>query len=305
MGSSDWVELEREARAHNPTLHRAANMVRTKNTAVKGVRRKAPRRGVSIASKRHVQGVTSHMLKKHNKPKQPGVTLCLGDSILDHRFYVKPGQSTEDFLTLDFPGQIVFLAVEETQTSDFLNGGVRNVPKYFFDAAKRKGSPYTSKSYNLYPPLKGINSVFISIGGNDVVLNPSDAFDILTGSSLKKEDLVKRVLQVLASYPKKYKTLSKACVYYIKPYYLDEKAGAALLGRYAGDVGTFGNFMIHQPINALIDEICARVSEEGFTVVDPKWKPNHVMISKFGIPEPSPAGAKHLANVISSYVIQK
>ena len=157
---------------------------------------------------------------------------------------------------------------------------------------------------DLYPD-KPVTKVVASLGGNDFVLYPADALGYLSKSSPTRNDLMKRILAVLASYTKKY-TIPKSSVYYVKPYYLFPKAAKALLERYvdASEISDPVCVALVENVNALIDEICARVNEQGFTVLDPKWKAEHVLVSKFGIPEPSPAGAKHLAHVISSNVAQ-
>lgn len=234
------------------------------------------------------------------------LVLLVGDSVIDNRAYANP--STGNILSKTKTFTVFDHSVEETATCHF-DKKIRNVPQMWYGLARIRGYPYQKRSVQLFPN-KEFSHIFVSVGGNDVVLDCFSAeilraivFGYFTWSLYNPlgSVLLKRILTVLRKYRERY---PDSTIWYIKPYYLTLRDVEALLYRHEVNNG----FNLHAPtmlkvLNKAIDTVCSGIRSSEFLLLEPDWKDGDSAVSKFNIPEPSQSGAKTLARAIANAVV--
>ena len=200
-------------------------------------------------------------------------TLLVGDSIIDNRDYAKPSTG----VILSQWGAYVDHSVEETMTKHFSQEH-RVVRSTWYNRAEAKGHPYAAKEVALYPN-DPFDRVVVSVGGNDVVLDPNIISVLLDG--MLEETILARVLKVLRIYRKKYPS---ATIFYVRPYKLTAAMVQALAERFG-----IPEFAIppnsHALLNDMLEGVVEKIRNADFRVIDARWRAADVSVSQYGIPE--------------------
>ena len=227
--------------------------------------------------------------------------ILAGDSILDNRYYaVNP---TPRILEKGAPGRFINLSVHSTQTMDF-DKATRVVPEFFYKAAENTDTPYADKTVELFPEVRGVKYVILSVGGNEMLemlqmlrdMNPNKSattereFEIQWEADVVKE-LSKRIIKVLDKYKTTY---PDATITYVKPYYMTEAMHKDLVYRLQTGV-TFEVF------NRVLDEVIHKIRNK-YYILEFNWGDEDVAIGKFHYAEPTTKGALLLAEKIEEWV---
>lgn len=223
---------------------------------------------------------------KKSRPTESSGTLLVGDSILDNRAYAT--ESTGDILSQ--LGTYVDHSVEETATHHFAQEQ-RVVPSMWYNLAAANGHPYAARDVALYPEGP-FDRIVVSVGGNDIVLDPSIVLLLFFGKL--EETIAERVLAVLNAYRTRYPS---ATVFYVRPYNLTAGMVEALAGRFNMSISDIQP-NLHVLLNDVLKGVIARVGNAGFHIIDAKWRAEDVQVSQYGIPEPTTQGARRLADAI-------
>ena len=97
----------------------------------------------------------------------------------------------------------------------------RVVPEFFYKAAENTDTPYADKTVELFPEVRGVKYVILSVGGNEMLEMlqmlrnrrsgaTAEEFEIQWEADVVKE-LSKRIIKVLD----KYKTTCPRCHHYL------------------------------------------------------------------------------------------
>lgn len=213
-------------------------------------------------------------------------TLLIGDSIIDNRAYAASSTGA----ILSEWGEYLDHAVEETRTADFHLAN-RDVPSEWYDRAAANGNPYAAKSVALYP-TGPFDRVVISVGGNDVVMDPILIPFVIAGTL--EEAISERVLKVLRKYRDEYQS---ATIFYVRPYNLTHAMVKALVEKHV-DLTAKSMEATLALLNDTIEGVVKKILDAGFRVIDAEWRAEDVSVSPWGIPEPTTKGARRLAEAI-------
>ena len=240
------------------------------------------------------------------RTREFGNILLVGDSILDNRAYTENPTG----LILKKRGYaIIDNAVEESQTIHF-SRNTREVPRSWYNNAKHGKYPYENPIVNLFPD-GDIDAIFVSIGGNDVILGGDVNIQraMASGNPGKNlgTEIATRVNQVLDEYSKKY---PKSYLYYILPYKLDIDMAKALGGRLPSSpppqiimkILNTANDVAHCLVQQRFNERSTLLGSHSGKVLTIPWRKDDVKISECGIPEPHDGGALRLADMIEATI---
>ncbi len=204
--------------------------------------------------------------------------LLVGDSILDNRAYTDKPTG----LLLTKAGEtggfeVIDNAVEETQTKHF-DEKYRTVGDMWYSRAANRYA-YHSKKVQFYPN-HNISHIYLSVGGNDIILEPNDEHILEAIFSDKPsnklgEVIASRILRVLHEYKKRYPF---AYIYYILPYKLDSNMVKSLLTRLHITPTQSQVQLAKQILNKTID-FAEEVISKQFHILRTDWKKGDIRIS--------------------------